>query len=77
MEEKLIRDRTGYRSNALFNYEKISEVKSAEVSKVFPPKCNISNKEMSKDTEGTFEIGNSKRSCDQVMVSAYTLRTVK
>ena len=55
----------------------ISEVKSAEVSKVFPPKCNSSNKEMSKDTEGTVETGNSKRSCDQVMASAYTLRTVK
>ena len=31
-EEKLIRDRIGHRSNALFNYEKISEVKSPEVS---------------------------------------------
>ena len=32
---------------------------------------------MTKDTEGTVEIGNSKSSCDQLMVSANTLRTVK
>ena len=77
MEEKVIRDRTGHRSNALFNYEKISEVKCTEVCKVLPPKCDKSNKEMTKDTEGTVEIGNSKSSCDQLVVSAYTLRTVK
>ena len=28
VEEKLIRDRTGHRSNALFKYEKVSEMKS-------------------------------------------------
>ena len=44
VEEKLIRDRTGHRSTALFNYDNISEVKSAEVSKVLPPKCNIAIK---------------------------------
>ena len=44
--------------------------KSAEVSK-----CSTSNEEMTKDTEGTVEIGNSKSSCDQFMAS--TLRTVK
>ena len=38
MEEKLIRDRTGLRSNALFKNEKINEDKSAEVSEVLLPK---------------------------------------
>ena len=37
-EEKLIRDRTDQRSNALFKYEKIGEVKFAEVSEVLTPK---------------------------------------
>ena len=60
-------------------YEKIKacEVKAAEDSKVLPPKCGTNNKEMSKDKEGTIEIGNSRNSCDQFMASAYTLRTVK
>ena len=44
VEVKLIRDRTGHRSNALFKYEKISEVKSAEVSEVLALKCGTSNK---------------------------------
>ena len=35
------------------------------------------SKEMTKDTEGTVEIGNSKNPCDQFIASAYTLRTVK
>ena len=35
------------------------------------PKCSTSNEEMTKDTEGTVEIGNSKSSCDQFMASAY------
>ena len=30
-------------------------------------KYSTSNEEMTKDTEGTVEIGNSKRSCDQVI----------
>ena len=77
VEEKLIRDQTGYRSNALFNYEKISEVRSAKVSEVLALKCSTNNKEMIKDTEGTVEIGNSKSSCDQLMASAYTLETNK
>ena len=72
VEEKLISDRTGHRSNALFKYEKISEVKSAEDSEVLAPKCSTSNEEMTKDTEGTVEIGNSKSSCDQFMASAYS-----
>ena len=64
-------------SNHFLIYEKISEVKTAEDSKVLPPKCSTNNKEMTKDTEGAVEIGNSKNSCDQFMASAYTLRTVK
>ena len=32
---------------------------------------STSNEEMTKDTEGTVEIGNSKSSCDQFMVLAY------
>ena len=71
VEGKLIRDRTGHLSNASFKYEKISEVKSAEVSEVLAPKCSTSNEEMTKDTDGTVEIGNSKSSCDQFMASAY------
>ena len=34
------------------------------------PKCSTSKEEMSKDTEGTVEIGNLS-SCDQFMASAY------
>ena len=40
VEEKLIRDRTGHRSNALFKYEKVSEMKSTEVSDILAPKCS-------------------------------------
>ena len=38
-EKKLIRDRTGHRSNALFKYEKASEMKSTVVSDILAPKC--------------------------------------
>ena len=61
MEEKLIRDRIDHRP-------KISEVRSAEV---LVPKCSTINEEMTKDTEGTVKIGNSKSSCNHFMVSAY------
>ena len=53
--------------------EKISEVNS----NVLPPKCSTNNKEMTKDTDGTIQIGNLKNSFDQFMASVYTLRTVK
>ena len=43
VEERLIKDQFGQRWNALFKYEKISEVKSAEVSEVLAPKCSTSN----------------------------------
>ena len=61
MEEKLIRDWIDHRP-------KISEVRSAEV---LAPKCSTINEEMTKDTEGTVKIGNSKSSCNHCMVSAY------
>ena len=49
MKEKLIRDRTGHRSNALFKYEKVSEIKSTEVSDILAPKCSsTSNVSLSK-----------------------------
>ena len=52
VEEKLIRDRTGHRSNAIFKYEKIIELESAEVSEVLAPQCSTSTEEMTKDKEG-------------------------
>ena len=61
MEEKLIRDRIDHRPQ-------ISEVRSAEV---LAPKCSTINEEMTKDTDGTVKIGNSKSSCNHFMVSAY------
>ena len=63
-------------SNHFLTYEEISEVKVAEDSIVLPPKFIINNKERTKATEGTVEIENSKKSCDQLMALAYTLRTV-
>ena len=49
VEEKLIRDRTGHRSNALFKYE-VSEMKSTEVSDILTPKCSsTSNVSLSKE----------------------------
>ena len=33
------------------------------------PKCSTSNEEMTRDTEGTVEIGNSKSSCDQFLIA--------
>ena len=57
-KRKLIRNWTGHRSNALFKREKINEVKSTGVSEALKTsKCSTSNKEMTKDTGGTFEIG--------------------
>ena len=64
-------------SNHFLIYEKISELKAAEDSNVLPPNCSTNNEEMTKDTEGTVEIGNSKNCCDQFIASAYTSRTVK
>jgi len=39
VEETLIRHRTGHRSNPLFKYEKVSEMRSTEVSDILAPKC--------------------------------------
>ena len=68
VEGKLIRNQTGHQSNALL---KIGEVKSAEVSEVLAPKCSTSNEAMTKDTEDTVKIGNSKSFCDPFNASAY------
>ena len=70
VEEKLIsyRNQTGHQSNALL---KIGEVQSAEVSEVLAPKCSTSNEAMTKDTEDTVKIGNSKSFCDPFNASAY------
>ena len=73
MEEKLIRNQTGHQSNTLL---KIGEVKSTEVSEVFAPKCSTSDEAMTKDTEDTVKIGNSKSFCDPFNALP-TLRTVK
>jgi len=40
VEEKLNRYCTGHRSNALFKYKKVSEMKSTEVSDILAPKCS-------------------------------------
>ena len=40
VKEKLIRDRTSHRSNTLFKYEKVSEMKSGQVSEILAPKCS-------------------------------------
>ena len=40
VKEKLIRDRTGHRSNVMFKYEKVSKMKSTEVSDILAPKCS-------------------------------------
>ena len=37
VEEKLVRDRTGHKSNALYKYEKGNEMNLAVVSKLFGP----------------------------------------
>ena len=64
VEEKLIRDRTGHRSNALFKYEKVSEMKSTEVSDILAPKCRpTSDVSLSKEvSETAVEVGTSASS---------------
>lgn len=64
--EKLIRDRTGHRSNALFKYEKVSEMKSTEVSDILAPKCgSTSNVSLSKEvSETAVEVGSSASTCE-------------
>ena len=44
-EEKLIRERTGHRSNALFVYEKTSEKKVSHVSALLEAETKTENKE--------------------------------
>ena len=68
VEEELIRDRTGQRSNALFKYEKVSEMKSTEVSDILAPKCSsTSNVSVSKEVSETavhVEVGGSASTCE-------------
>ena len=66
VEEKLIRDRTGHRSNALFKYENVSEMKSTEVSDILGPKCGpTSDVSLSKEvSETAVEVGTSASSCE-------------
>ena len=45
VEEKLIRERTGHRSNALFAYEKTSEKKVSHVSALLGAETKTENKE--------------------------------
>ena len=45
VEEKLIRERTGHRSNALFAYEKTSEKKVSHVSALLGAEMKTENKE--------------------------------
>ena len=66
VEEKLIRDRTGHRSNALFKNEKVSEMKSTEVSDILAPKCSsTSNVSLSNEvSETAVEVGSSASTCE-------------
>ena len=66
VEEKLIRDPTGHRSNALFKYEKVSEMKSTEVSDILAPKCSsTSNVSLSNEvSETAVEVGSSASTCE-------------
>ena len=72
VEEKLIRNRAGHCSNALFKYEKVSEMKSGQVSDILAPKCSSkSNVSSSREvSETTVEIGSSANTCE-FMSSAY------
>ena len=57
--------RTGHRSNALFKYEKVSEMKSTEVSDILAPKCSsTSNVSLSNEvSETAVEVGSSASTC--------------
>ena len=72
VEEKLIRDRTGHGSNALFKYEKVSEMKSTEVSDIMAPKCSsTSNVSSSKEVSETAVEGGSSASTCEFMSCPY------
>ena len=78
VEEKLIRDRTGHRSNALFKYEKVSEMKSTEVSDILAPKCSsASNISLSKEvSETAVEVGSSASTCEFMSCSYFNNCTI-
>lgn len=73
--EKIIRDRTGHRSNALFTYEKVSETQSRKVSELLGPQysdkkldtraeCNDSTCEGKEKSVGEHGIGKSVFECN-------------
>lgn len=72
VEEKLMRDRTGHRSNALFKYKKANEMKSGQVYDILAPKCSsTSNVSSTREvSETTVEVGSSANTCE-FMSSAY------
>ena len=63
--------RTGHRSNVLFKYEKVSEMKSTEVSDILAPKCSsTSNVSLSNEvSETAVEVGSSASTFCPVHIS--------
>ena len=63
---------------ALFKYEKVSEMKSGQVSDILAPKCSsTSNVSFSRDvSETTLEVGSSANTCE-FMSSAHVNRLSK
>jgi len=62
VEEKLIRQRTGHRSNSLFNYEKPSEENVAKISGLLGPTTNYATKkdeEIARSSSSTSTASNS------------------
>ena len=57
VDSKLIRDRTGHKSDALFKYEKPNEESVSNVSTILGPKCTVSVECKAKEEIGTNEKG--------------------
>ena len=51
VEEKLIRERTGHRSESLFKYERPSKEKSVEVSSMLGPSRSITQTKISEEKQ--------------------------
>ena len=66
LDTPLVEDLTGHRSNALFKYEKVSEMKSTEISDILAPKCSSTgNVSSSKEvSETAVEVGSSASTCE-------------
>lgn len=54
VEEKLIRERTGHRSDSLFKYEKPSKEKITEVSSVLGPSTSATEVKISEEKDLSF-----------------------